>query len=81
MSALLASAGILWAPDFLVNAGGVVYGTFRELNAATHDEAMVPVVAIADTLREVYARADAMGTTPLAAAAALANDRIAAARA
>ena len=81
VAAELAARGIVWVPDFLVNAGGVVYGANIELMDKTHNEAMVPVRAIADTLRDVFARAEQDGTTLLAAAATIADARIAAARA
>ena len=77
---LMAERGILWAPDFLVNAGGVIYGFEMELGSKDQATAMVRVGAIADTLRDVYARASGEGISPLAAASALAEDRVAAAR-
>lgn len=76
----LAERGILWAPDFLVNAGGVIYGANVELGKLPHDQAMVPVLAIADTLRDVYGRATSEGVPPLVAATRIAHDRIAQAR-
>ncbi|MFG1610464.1 Glu/Leu/Phe/Val dehydrogenase dimerization domain-containing protein [Actinoplanes sp. NPDC049265] len=81
VAALLAQRGILWAPDFLVNAGGVLYGHEMEVGSRNHDTAMAAVTGIADTLRDVFARATHEGITPLAAANALAEDRIAAASA
>ena len=77
---LMAERGILWAPDFLVNAGGVVYGFEMEFGSKDPATAMVGVTAIGDTLRDVFARATTEGITPLAAATALAEDRVAAAR-
>jgi len=77
---LLAQRGILWAPDFLVNAGGVVYGFEMEFGSRDQEAAMTAVRAIADTLRDVFARAVHEGITPLAAAAAVAGRRVAAAR-
>ena len=77
---LPARCGILWAPDFLVNAGGVVFGFEMELGSRDQTTAMSAVTAIADTVREVFARAAHEAITPLAAATALAEDRIATAR-
>jgi leucine dehydrogenase len=77
---LLAQRGILWAPDFLVNAGGVVYGFEMELGSRNQDTATARVTAIADTLRDVFERAAREQVTPLAAATALAEDRVAGAR-
>jgi len=73
----LAARGILWAPDFLVSAGGVVYGAERELGGKDEAQAMESVAQIAHTLTRIYDRSDRDGTTPLAAAAAVARDRIA----
>lgn len=77
---LMAQRGIVWAPDFLVNAGGVVYGFEMEFGSKDPATAMIGVTAIGDTLRDVFARATDEGVTPLAAATALAEDRVAAAR-
>lgn len=75
----LAARGILWAPDYLVNAGGVVAGYHLEMGSRDQAQADAAVRAIGQTLREVYDRADAAGTTPFAAARDVALDRIAAA--
>lgn len=74
---LLAGRGILWAPDFLVNAGGVVYGFEMELGSKDVGVAMAAVARIGSTLGDVYARAAEQGCTPLAAALAVAEDRVA----
>jgi leucine dehydrogenase len=74
---LLAEHGVLWAPDYLVNAGGVVSGFHLELGSREPEVARTAVTAIGATLRDVYDRADADGVTPLAAASAVARDRIA----
>ena len=75
----LAARGVLWAPDFLVNAGGVVFGFEMELGSKNPDSAMACVLRIGSTLRDVFSRAQSDGTTPLAAALAVAGDRLAAA--
>lgn len=75
---LLAARGILWAPDFVVNAGGVI-----NLAVELRDEGYDPAVArartraIADTLTEVLDQAETLGVTPLQAANALAERRMA----
>ena len=76
----LAAAGILWAPDFLVNAGGVVYGAAIEVEHRTSEQALESVAGIAAALSDIFGRADAEGITPLAAAAAVANERLTQAR-
>jgi len=77
---LLAARGILWAPDFVVNAGGVI-NLAVELRPEGYDPAVArrQTRAIGNTLAEVLDAADADGVTPLAAANALAERRMAAA--
>lgn len=77
---LLADRGVLWAPDFLVNAGGVIYGANMELGSKDPEQAMAAVAAIGSTLREVYGRASRDQVTPLHAAMSIAQDRIESAR-
>lgn len=73
---LLQSRGILWAPDFVVNAGGLI-NIAEELGGYDAAVARRRVNGVADTLREIFARADADGVTPLTAALALARSRLA----
>ncbi|HEV7774860.1 MAG TPA: Glu/Leu/Phe/Val dehydrogenase dimerization domain-containing protein [Conexibacter sp.] len=77
---LLAARNILWAPDFVVNAGGIV-NIAVELRAEGYDPAVArrDCRAIGDTLAQVFETADADRITPLAAANALAARRIGAA--
>jgi leucine dehydrogenase len=74
---LLARRGILWAPDFVVNAGGVI-NLAVELRPEGYDPAVArrQARAIGDTLAQVLDAADADGVTPLAAANALAERRL-----
>jgi leucine dehydrogenase len=78
----VAAAGILYAPDYVVNAGGVI-NIADETAPGGYDRerAWKRVEGIGDTLRRVFALADEHGTTTAAAADRLAEDRIAAARA
>lgn len=64
---LLMERGILWAPDFVVNAGGLI-NIAVELGGYDASAARRKVRGIADTLREIFADAEKAGTTPLAAA-------------
>ena len=74
---LLAARGILWVPDFVANAGGVV-NIAVELEPEGYDteRAEVRVRAIADTVRAVLDHAEATGSTPLAAANEIARRRV-----
>lgn len=74
----LAHRGILYAPDFVVNAGGVIYLDGVAKHRGTLDEVMGRVAAIGDTVRRVFDEAESRGVTPLAAAEGLAAERLAA---
>ena len=68
---------ILWAPDFVANAGGIINISVElEPEGYSPDRADARVRAIGDTLRTIFDEADAAGTTPLAAAMALAYRRL-----
>ncbi len=74
----LRAAGILYAPDFVINAGGVLHAWGTEAlgwDAAAVEERLV---AIGDTLETIYDRAEADGVSTDAAALALARARLAA---
>jgi leucine dehydrogenase len=73
---LLLARGILWAPDFVVNAGGII-NIAEELNHYDPAVARRRVQGIADTLREIFDAAQERRVTPLAAAMDLALARLA----
>lgn len=80
----LAARGILYAPDFVVNAGGVInIAEERRPDGLPYDRdrARAAVAAIGATLDQVLARAEADGVTPAEAAERVAEDRLAAASA
>ncbi|HKG40392.1 MAG TPA: Glu/Leu/Phe/Val dehydrogenase dimerization domain-containing protein [Conexibacter sp.] len=74
---LLAARDILWAPDFVVNAGGIV-NIAVELRPEGYDPAVArrDCRSIGTTLAQVLDAADAERVTPLAAANALAERRL-----
>jgi leucine dehydrogenase len=72
----LAQRGILWAPDFVANAGGLI-NIGCEQGGYDAARARRRVQGIAGTLREIFDRAEADGSTPLAAALAVARARLA----
>jgi glutamate dehydrogenase/leucine dehydrogenase len=76
----LAERGILYAPDYVVNAGGVI-NIAAERTPGGYDRARAfeRVAGIADTLRQILAMADERGLTPADAADAFAERRLAAA--
>ena len=73
----LAARGILYMPDFLVNAGGVIQ-VADELSGFDDARAHARATLIHDTAREVLARAASEDVTPAAAADRLAEELIAA---
>jgi leucine dehydrogenase len=73
---LLHERGILWAPDFVVNAGGVIYGSAVEMDGCSREEAIARVGAIADTLASVFTAAEEHSISPLEAARRVARERL-----
>jgi len=74
----LADREIVWAPDFVANAGGII-NISVELEPAGYDAARAEerVRGVADTTRAVFDHADATGATTLAAAIEIARRRLA----
>ncbi len=73
----LAARGILYAPDFVVNAGGVIYLDLEAKRPGSRAETRARVAAIGDTVRRVFDESEARGVTPLAAAEDVAAERLA----
>ncbi|MBL7495397.1 Glu/Leu/Phe/Val dehydrogenase [Frankia sp. CNm7] len=73
---LLTEAGILYAPDFVVNAGGLIQ-VADEIEGYHPERAKAAAARIFRTTQAVFELADAEGQTPAAAAATLAERRIA----
>lgn len=72
----LADRGILYAPDYVVNAGGVIQ-VADELHGADFARAKAKTEKIYDTALSIFERADADGVPPAAAADRLAEHRMA----
>lgn len=72
----LAGRGILYAPDFVVNAGGVIYLDLEAKKLGTRQAIMDRVAGIGGTLRRIFDEAEDRGVTPLAAAEGLAAERL-----
>lgn len=75
----LAAAGIVYAPDFVINAGGVINAE-DERYGYDAARARSKAEGIAETLREVYRSARRDNRSPAAAADLLAQERIRTAR-
>jgi valine dehydrogenase (NAD+) len=72
----LHARGVVYCPDFLVNAGGVIQ-VADELHGYSFDRAQARTTRIHDATLAVLRAADAEGTTPLHAASRLAEERMA----
>jgi glutamate dehydrogenase/leucine dehydrogenase len=70
--------GILYAPDYVINAGGVIQLIGLEDKGWDEEELERRLAAVGDTLRQVFRDADEGGITPAVAAEHLAAQRIAA---
>jgi leucine dehydrogenase len=72
----LLKRGILWAPDFLVNAGGAIYAGGMEVEHLTPEQVHAKVEAIGTTLCAVLTDAESRDTTPYQVAMELAESRL-----
>jgi leucine dehydrogenase len=73
----LADRGILWAPDFVCNAGGIInIAVELEPGGYSADTADTNVRKVADTLREIFDTAATSGSTPLQAALGIGRERL-----
>jgi leucine dehydrogenase len=73
---LLAARGILWAPDVVVSAGGVIHATGVELRRESEEQLTKRLSRLTATLQQVFHTARTRGTTPADAAAELAAQRL-----
>jgi leucine dehydrogenase len=78
VASLLVERGVLWAPDFVVNAGGII-NISVELEPGGYDprRAGELVRGIGATLERIFDDAQARGVSPLDAAMVLARARLA----
>jgi leucine dehydrogenase len=72
--------GILYAPDFVINAGGVIQLVGTEDEGWDEAQLEQGLAAIGDALRELYAEAAADGITPAEAAERLVGRRLSGSR-
>lgn len=80
LAADLAARNVLYAPDFIVNAGGLIH-VYRELRGCSARETVELVLGIEPTIRRILEHGERHGVTPLAAARELAERRLQAASA
>ena len=68
--------GILYAPDFIINAGGALYLVSTESMDWTEEQAWNEISNIGDTLRKIYTAAEEQDINTADAAERLAKERI-----
>lgn len=72
----LAARGILYAPDYLVNAGGVIYLSTPSRTPEDFATTAGRIAAIGDTLERVFTMAETNGTSTLVAADTMVAERL-----
>ncbi|WP_340199230.1 Glu/Leu/Phe/Val family dehydrogenase [Ascidiimonas sp. W6] len=72
---LLLQRGIVYAPDFLINAGGII-NVYAELEGYGKNEIIRKTENIYNTTLEIFAHANAIGCTTHEAALSIAKSRI-----
>jgi leucine dehydrogenase len=72
----LRARGIVYAPDFVVNAGGVIASARVIFARVDRDRATEQILALYDTILSILTRADASGRAPCEIAEDLARERL-----
>jgi leucine dehydrogenase len=75
LAAGLASREVLYAPDFVVNAGGLIH-VYREIRGYSEEHARELALGIEDNLGSILAASRERSITPLDAARQLAQERL-----
>jgi leucine dehydrogenase len=75
----LAARGILYAPDYVINAGGIISAAAERDPAATREAVFHKVDEIGDRLAEIFARSEQSGHGPHEVADEMAREIIRAA--
>ena len=75
LAARLAERGILYAPDFIANAGGLIH-VYMEIKGYSKERAAELALGIESTLARILRVAATRGETPLDAARELARERL-----
>ncbi len=71
----LAERDVLYAPDFIANAGGLI-NVYREVRGYDEDQALEMAMDIEQTMRQVLITSETRSVTPLEAAIELAHERL-----
>jgi leucine dehydrogenase len=73
---LLHARGILYAPDYVINAGGAIAIVGLEQFGWSRSEVDAALARIGEALQQIYERADARGISTAAAADVLVDERL-----
>lgn len=73
---LLDSRGIVWVPDILASAGGIVHAINIEQHGLTEEQVTLQIAAIGGTVARVLAQARTSSLTPLMVARHQSRERI-----
>jgi glutamate dehydrogenase/leucine dehydrogenase len=73
---LLHERGIIWVPDYVASAGGVIYALSVELRGESQASALARVQAIEDTVTRILDATEQTGETPAYAAQELVRHRL-----
>ncbi len=72
----LKEMGILYAPDYVINAGGIINVAYEYLNLGDDRDVMAKLEEIGDRLTEIFQAADSQGLSTNRVADAMARQRI-----
>jgi leucine dehydrogenase len=73
---ILAERNILWAPDFVVNAGGALFAILAGEHRLDEGQVRERVIGIGHTVADLLATSERLGVTPVQAAYQLAAQRL-----
>jgi len=74
-ASMLKSRGVLYAPDFVINAGGIIE-ICRQQQESSMEDCRKQIANIANTLTTIFVQSDATGDTTAQVAEALAEQKI-----
>ncbi|NDW20732.1 Glu/Leu/Phe/Val dehydrogenase [Alteromonas hispanica] len=75
MGELLSQRGILYAPDYVINAGGVIDIFHQRMESSSNEALRAHIEQIGDTLKEIYVRAKKENTATNRIANVIAEER------
>jgi leucine dehydrogenase len=77
VAAELQHRGIAWVPDFVANAGGLLYAVTVGRDERPREHAIARVQELGETAKQILERAENQRTTTLEAAIRMADERLA----